>query len=142
MKISKHSWLAFFLLMLSSCNGADVSFMGFVEERIEPGVVSEETYIGTYEGKFKNGGNIYGKIINSQNSPLANAMVSFKKSDEDKWLSLQTDYNGNFKITNLKPGLYDFAFLAPGYLQNILAGVEISTGKNSENENLKITLQQ
>lgn len=146
-KLSKDVWYIFPLLLLSSCNGADVSFMGFVEKRID--LVKEKqqfgkkaTDEGKYDGKFPAGGSISGRLTGSQNIPLANSLISFQKENSTEWLSINANQNGEFRLTNLEPGIYNFIFLAAGYQQTMLTGIEINSIRNSGNENLKIILKQ
>lgn len=146
-KLPKTAWYIFPLLLLSSCNGADVSFMGFVEKRID--LVKERqqfgkkiTEEGRYDGKFLTGGNISGRVTDLQNTGLANSLVSFQKENSIEWLSINTNQNGEFKLINLEPGVYNFIFLSAGYQQTMLTGIEINNIKNSENENLNIILKQ
>ena len=74
-------------------------------------------------------GSIRGKILDNEmfSEPLLMATVSLKNTD----LSDQTNFNGNFEITNVEPGNYTLAINFLGY-EGLEIPVEIKEGQEVE----------
>lgn len=74
-------------------------------------------------------GTVSGKILDSEmyNEPLLMATVTIKNTD---WTT-QTNFNGNFEITDIPSGAYVLEISFLGY-ENVALPIEIKAGEKTE----------
>lgn len=73
-------------------------------------------------------GGVKGKVRNQKGDGLSEATITARKDGEDI-KTVKTDRKGNFEITGLRPGIYNFVFERAGYASGIKFNVEIKSGK-------------
>ena len=59
-------------------------------------------------------GTLSGVVLNSSGSPVGGAQVSLQAADGTGPRALHADARGHFRITNLRPGLYEVRAAAEG----------------------------
>jgi len=101
-KISKYLFLAGVFLLAAYC--------------LEPTAYGQST------------GGAKGKVRNLRGDSLSGATVTARLNGKDV-ASANTNGKGEFVITGLEPGVYNFVFDARGYATGIKYGVEVRSGK-------------
>lgn len=101
-KISKYLFLAGVFLLAAYC--------------LEPTAYGQST------------GGAKGKVRNLRGDSLSGATVTARLNGKDV-ASANTNGKGEFVITGLEPGVYNFVFDARGYATGIKYGVEVKSGK-------------
>ena len=113
MKFFKHTAIFAFLLMFSSIL-----------------VFAQET------------GGVKGKIRNTKGESLSGAEITARVESKDV-KTVKSDAKGNFEMTGLKPGIYNFVIEKQGYGAGIKYNVEIKSGKTiSLGDNLALIVDQ
>lgn len=73
-------------------------------------------------------GGVKGKIRNMNGDGIAGAMVTARKDQQDAG-SARSTRNGEFVLSGLQPGSYNFVIEAKGYATGIKYAVEVKPGK-------------
>ncbi len=76
----------------------------------------------------QNTGGAKGKVRNLRGDSLSGATVTARLNSKDIATST-TNGKGEFVMTGLEPGIYNFVFDAKGYATGIKYGVEVKSGK-------------
>ena len=85
---------------------------------------------------------VKGKVRNMKGDGLAGVSVTARFKGQDV-KSVKTDSKGNFELTGLEPGVYNFVFEKAGYGSGIKYNVEIKSGKIiSLGDNLALMVDQ
>lgn len=84
-------------------------------------------FISTYS--FSQSGKISGKVISSKGEGLISAVVTVSTAEFTK--PVQTDYNGDFKFNDLKPGKYKVVAKYVGFESTTLENVEVVAGQTN-----------
>lgn len=74
-------------------------------------------------------GKISGKVISEKNEGLISSLVTVSLLEFSK--PTQTDYNGDFTINNLKPGIYKVTAKYVGFESTFLENVEVKAGQTT-----------
>lgn len=74
-------------------------------------------------------GKVSGKVISSKNESLISSVVTISLDPFIK--SVATDYNGDFSINNLKPGLYKVVAKYTGFEPTTIERVEVKAGETT-----------
>jgi hypothetical protein len=72
-------------------------------------------------------GGVKGKVRNAKGSALAGATITARLKGQDV-KSVTSDSKGNFELTGLEPGIYNFVFEKSGYGAGIKYNVEVKSG--------------
>jgi 5-hydroxyisourate hydrolase-like protein (transthyretin family) len=75
----------------------------------------------------KTNGGVKGVVKNADDKKLSGVTIEARQGSE-KIATTQTDDKGNFVLSNLKPGIYRFAFKKDGYSEGISGDVTIKAG--------------
>lgn len=78
---------------------------------------------------FAQVGKISGKVISEKNEGLISSLVTVSLLEFSK--PTQTDYNGDFTINNLKPGIYKVTAKYVGFESTFLENVEVKAGQTT-----------
>ena len=70
---------------------------------------------------------VKGKVRNAKGSALEGATITARLKGQDV-KSVKSDAKGNFTLTGLEPGVYNFVFEKPGYGAGVKYNVEIKGG--------------
>lgn len=70
---------------------------------------------------------VKGKVRNAKGSALEGAKITARLKGQDV-KSVKSDAKGNFTMTGLEAGVYNFVFEKPGYGAGVKYNVEIKTG--------------
>ncbi|MEQ1921473.1 MAG: carboxypeptidase-like regulatory domain-containing protein [Pyrinomonadaceae bacterium] len=76
----------------------------------------------------QNTGGAKGKVRNMRGDSLVGATITARLNGKDV-ATATTNGKGEFVITGLEPGIYNFVFDAKGYATGIKYGVEVKSGK-------------
>lgn len=76
----------------------------------------------------QNTGSAKGKVRTARGDAISGATVTAKQEGNDI-KSVKTDTKGNFELSGLKPGLYNFVFEKTGYATGVKYNVEIKKDK-------------
>ncbi len=79
----------------------------------------------------QNTGGAKGKVRNLRGDSLSGATVTARLNSRDL-ATATTNGKGEFVITGLEPGVYNFVFDAKGYATGIKYGVEVKSGKTRD----------
>ena len=79
----------------------------------------------------QNTGGAKGKVRNLRGDSLNGATVTARLNSKDV-ATATTNGKGEFVITGLEPGVYNFVFDAKGYAAGIKYGVEVKSGKTRD----------
>lgn len=69
-----------------------------------------------------------GKIRNAKGQAIEGATVTARRDGKDL-KSVKSDAKGNFELTGLESGVYNFIFEKSGYIAGVKYNVEVKTGK-------------
>jgi hypothetical protein len=72
-------------------------------------------------------GGVKGKVRNSKGGALAGATITARLKGKDVKTST-SDAKGNFELTGLEPGVYNFVFEKSGYGAGVKYNVEVKSG--------------
>jgi hypothetical protein len=72
-----------------------------------------------------------GKVRTTRGKGISGATITARQKGQDV-RSAKSDPNGEFTMSDLKPGRYNFAFEAPGYSTGVLYNVEINKNKTAD----------
>lgn len=72
-------------------------------------------------------GGAKGKVRNAKGSAISGATITARLKGKDV-KSVTSDSKGNFELTGLEPGIYNFVFEKPGYGAGVKYNVEIKGG--------------
>ena len=87
-------------------------------------------------------GGVKGKVRNMKGSAIEGATVTARLKGEDV-KSVKSDSKGNFQLTGLEPGVYNFAFEKSGYGAGVKYNVEVKSGSvTSLGDNLALVQDQ
>ena len=87
-------------------------------------------------------GGVKGKIRNTKGEALSGAAITARLKSEDV-KTVKSDAKGNFEMTGLKPGIYNFVIEKQGYSAGIKYNVEVKSGKTiSLGDNLALLIDQ
>lgn len=81
-------------------------------------VVCAGTFAQAQPAQKENAGVISGKITTSDNQPLTNARVTFRKTNSNTEQYVRVDREGNFSTPPLEPGLYLISAYVPGLIRD------------------------
>ncbi|HZH33597.1 MAG TPA: carboxypeptidase-like regulatory domain-containing protein, partial [Pyrinomonadaceae bacterium] len=81
----------------------------------------------TVSAQEKGTGGVRGKVRMPNGDSIANVTVQAKQEGKEI-SSAKTDRKGEFSLTNLKPGAYDFVFTKDGLTEGVLQRVEVRSG--------------
>lgn len=73
-------------------------------------------------------GGVKGKVRNMKGGAISGATVTARRDGKDV-KSTDSDAKGNFQLTGLAPGVYNFVIEKPGYGAGIKHNVEVKGGK-------------
>lgn len=76
----------------------------------------------------QNTGGIKGRVRTARGDTIAGATVTARQNSKDL-RSTTSNAKGEFVLTGLEPGIYNFVFDAKGYASGLKSGVEIKKGK-------------
>ena len=76
-------------------------------------------------------GSAKGRVRSFRGDTIAGATVTARQDSKDI-KTVTSDAKGEFKMTGLEPGVYNFVFDAKGYATGIKYGVEIKKGKTQD----------
>ena len=74
-------------------------------------------------------GKISGKVISDKNEGLISSLVTVSLLEFSK--PTQTDYNGDFVLNNLKPGIYKVTAKYVGFENTVLENIEVKAGQTT-----------
>ena len=74
-------------------------------------------------------GKISGKVISEKNEGLISSLVTVSLLEFSK--PTQTDYNGDFTINNLKPGIYKVTAKYVGFESTVLENIEVKANQTT-----------
>jgi hypothetical protein len=87
-------------------------------------------------------GGVKGKVRNMKGNAIEGATVTARLKGQDV-KSVKSDAKGNFQLTGLEPGVYNFVFEKPGYGAGVKYNVEVKSGSViSLGDNLALTQDQ
>ena len=87
-------------------------------------------------------GGVKGKVRNMKGSAIEGATVTARLKGEDV-KSVKSDSKGNFQLTGLEPGVYNFVFEKSGYGAGVKYNVEVKSGSvTSLGDNLALVQDQ
>ncbi|HEY8561685.1 MAG TPA: carboxypeptidase-like regulatory domain-containing protein [Pyrinomonadaceae bacterium] len=87
-------------------------------------------------------GGVKGKVRNAKGSGLEGVTITARRDGQDL-KSVKSDAKGNFQLTGLAPGVYNFVFEKSGYGAGLKANVEIkSNSVISLGDNLALMVDQ
>lgn len=69
-------------------------------------------------------GGVKGKVRNMKGGAISGATVTARRDGKDV-KSTESDAKGNFQLTGLQPGVYNFVFEKPGYGAGVKYNVEV-----------------
>ena len=78
---------------------------------------------------FAQVGKISGKVISEKNEGLISSLVTVSLLEFSKPTS--TDYNGDFTINNLKPGIYKVTAKYVGFESTVLENIEVKANQTT-----------
>lgn len=73
---------------------------------------------------FAQTGGVKGKVRAMNGAAIANAKITARQNGEDK-RSTHSDSKGNFELSGLESGVYNFVFDAPGYAAGLRSNIEV-----------------
>lgn len=76
-------------------------------------------------------GAIKGRVRSSRGDTISNASVTARQNSQDV-ASAKSNDKGEFKLSGLQPGVYNFVFEARGYSSGIKYNVEIKKGQTKD----------
>jgi hypothetical protein len=76
----------------------------------------------------QNSGAVKGKLRAENGGGIAGATVTARQEGEDV-KTVKSDAKGNFQLSGLKPGLYNFTFEKNGYATGVKYNVEVKKNK-------------
>lgn len=76
----------------------------------------------------QNSGGAKGKVRTPRGDGLAGATITARQDGEDV-KSVTSDSKGNFKLSGLKPGLYNFVFEKSGYATGVKYDIRVENNK-------------
>jgi hypothetical protein len=85
------------------------------------------TFLWIYS--FSQTGKIAGRVISSKGEGLISAVVTISLGEFTK--PIQTDYNGDFKFNDLKPGKYRVVAKYVGFDNTVLENIEVIAGQTT-----------
>ena len=87
-------------------------------------------------------GNIKGKVRTQRGKGIAQVTITVRQNGKDL-RSVTTDKDGDFRMENLRPGIYNVVFEKPGYSGGVLYDVEVRRKKtNNLGDRLVLTVDQ
>lgn len=89
----------------------------------------------------QNTGGVKGKVKNQKGDGLSGATITARLKGQDV-KSVKTDAKGNFQMTGLESGVYNFVFERNGYASGIKYNVEIKSSVVNLGDNLVLMVDQ
>ncbi|HUF03754.1 MAG TPA: carboxypeptidase-like regulatory domain-containing protein [Aridibacter sp.] len=87
-------------------------------------------------------GSIKGKVRTQKGKGIPGATITARK-DGDNVKSVTADKDGDFRLSGLKPGIYNVVFEKEGYAGGVLYDIEVRRKKtNNLGDNLVLTVDQ
>ena len=108
--ISKRKWIngsAFFLLLTAYCL-----------------LLTAQTFAQTT-------GSVKGRVRSFRGDTISGATVTARQNSQDV-KSVTSNAKGEFNLSGLEPGVYNFVFEAKGYASGLKSGVEIKAGSTKD----------
>ncbi len=91
---------------------------------------------------FAQTGGVKGKVRSMAGSAISGATITARQNGDDK-RSTRSDTKGNFELTGLEPGVYNFVFDAPGYAAGLKSNILIRNGKTTDlGDNLRLMVDR
>lgn len=72
-------------------------------------------------------GGVKGKVRNNKGNTIEGVTITARLKGQDV-KSVKSDSKGNFQLTGLEPGVYNFVFEKPGYGAGVKHNVEVKSG--------------
>lgn len=90
---------------------------------------------------FAQGGGVKGKVRGQNGKGIANATITARQDGKDI-KAATSDAKGEFTMTGLSAGKYNFAIDASGYSTGVLYGVEVRDGIRKLGDNLILSVDR
>ena len=91
---------------------------------------------------FAQTGGVKGKVRTMSGAAIAQATITARQNGEDV-RSTHSDSKGNFELSGLEPGIYNFVFDAPGYAAGLKSSIEIRSNRTTNlGDNLRLMVDR